>query len=104
MQAYLRDLATQEETFFTDHLHYATAHALQSRGYIDDMYEKLADGQVVVVHLTQNTQEGYCFAGRVSPHHWFHYASLNGGLRGVTRSDACSLTVYPTSGGRIRPS
>lgn len=98
MESNLRDLATIEETYFTDHLHYAGAHGLRSQ---DLSYVTLTTGQVVVVHLGH---WNYCLAGRVAPHHWFVYGSADGGLRGPKRSDTCSPTTYPRLAGRLRPS
>jgi len=96
MKSNLRNLATMEETFLTDHSHYGTAKELRADGY----RLRVPSGQVIYIHLDNEAWGYYCFAGRVARHHWFIYASDKGGLYGPKRHDACDAATYPRSAGQ----
>ena len=96
MASDLRNLATMEETYLTDHNHYGTASELRADGY----HLRLAAGQVIYLHLTRPATMNYCFAGRVAPDHFVMYASDRGGIYGPRHRDACDPSAYPHAAGR----
>jgi len=93
----LRELAIDEETYFTDHASYATAAQLGCA-----CTTSLHHGDTFVLHL--NRLNSYCIAGHSStaPSRWWVYASDRGGVaENVASHDTCSSARYPTEGGHV---
>lgn len=96
MKANLRNLATMEETYFVDHMHYGTAKQLRADGW----HLRVPSGQVIFIHLNDDSWN-YCLAGRVARHRWWIYASDKGGIYGPRRHDVCDSGAYPHAAGRF---
>lgn len=90
----LRNLATAEETYLTDHMVYATAAQLRT-----GLPFRLSARDVITIRV--NAGNGYCLAGHNRVGRFWVYSSTEGGLSGPSGSDTCSTTLYPHPGGTL---
>jgi hypothetical protein len=93
----LRQLADDEEVYFTDYMHYATTTQLACTCKLS-----LHRGDTFVFHI--NRPNNFCIAGftAATPEHVWVYASDQGGVAtSAATHDTCSSARYPTYGGHI---